>query len=270
MHPLHQKILAPLCTVALALLAPAAQAQELRLFEPIEGEAAAVPVPDQGFVPQANGQPAYTLRSVSRVGDQYHAVLIDRSGQVIKVSWKEGESPALPNSGFNLVSTGSSSSVALQHPLGDNCVSAELLGVRCAAANRSELHLAVAAPLASNGVPPPAMMTGAQGFVDNGNPGMGPNAPAAYVNDGVVGVFPPGVNGAQNGQQVFINPFSGEPEVMPQVSPEELAQRQQRQGLRAARLQQFEQQQRINDADIPPGMQRVRTPFGDSLMPIRE
>ena len=51
---------------------------------------------------------------------------------------------------------------------------------------------------------------------------------------------------------------------------EERAGRQQRQEARAARLRQFEDSATINDADVPAGMQRVRTPFGDRLMPIRE
>jgi hypothetical protein len=260
--------------VALAgLLTAAAQAQELRLFEPTEGEpAAAVPAgPEQPFAPVGNGQPAYTLRSVSHFGDQYQAVLVDRSGQTVKVAWKEGESAPVPNSAFTIVSSGSSSTVSLNHPAGDTCVNSIPLGVRCLDGNRSQLSLAVAAPLASNSQMP-AMPQGAQGFVDNGNGvmTMGPNAPAGFFNEGSVGALPPGVDPAQNGQQVFINPFSGEPEVMPQVPPEELAARQQRQELRAARLRQFEQQQRIEDADIPAGMQRIRTPFGDRLMPIRE
>ncbi len=250
-----------------------APAQELRLFEPTEGEpvAAAPAGPEQPFATVGNGQPAYTLRSVSKFGDQYHAVLVDRSGQTVKVSWKEGESAPVPNSAFTVVSSGSSSTVSLNHPAGDGCVNAALVGVRCVDGNRSQLSLAVAAPLASN-TQVPVLPQGAQGFVDNGNGGMvmGPNAPAGFFNDGVVGTFPPGVDPAQSGQQVFINPFSGEPEVMPQVPPEEQAARQQRQELRAARLRQFEQQQRIEDADIPAGMQRVRTPFGDRLMPIRE
>lgn len=263
-----QKKILPVLTVVLAgVLTATVQAQELRLFEPVEGEpAAAAPAgPEQAFTAVGNGQPAYTLRSVSHFGAQYQAVLIDRSGQTVKVTWQEGESAPVPNSAFTVGSNGSSTSVALNHPAGDGCVTSPQLGVRCLDGNRSQLSLAVAAPLASNGVAPGMP----QGFVDNGNGAMGPNAPAGFFNDGVVGTYPQGVNGAQ-GQQVFINPFSGEPEVMPQVPPEELAARQQRQELRAARLQQFEQQRRIDDADIPVGMERVRTPFGDQLMPIRE
>lgn len=264
---------AALTLVLSALPVVVAHAQELRLFEPTEGEpAVAVPAgPEQPFTAVGNGQPAYTLRSVSHFGDQYQAVLIDRSGQTVKVTWKEGETAPVPNSAFTVGATGSSKSVALNHPAGDGCVNALQLGVSCLDGSRSQLSLAVAAPLASNGVVP-VMQQGVQaGFVDNTNGAVGPNAPAGFFNDGVIGAFPPGVDpAAQNGQQVFINPFSGQPEVMPEIPPQEQAARQQRQELRAARLRQFEQQQRIEDADIPAGMERVRTPFGDRLMPIRE
>lgn len=258
----------------LSVLASSTQAQQLSLFEPVEGEGdpnMLAPTPDQAFTPQGNGQPAYTLRSVSRFGNQYQAVLIDRSGQTVKLNWSEGETAPVPNSGFNVVAAGSASSVSLLHPAGDNCIDSALVGVSCSAPNRSELHLAPAAPLASNGAVPAFVgpQQGAPGSFDNF--GNAPLAPAqGFVENGAVGVFPPGVDPAQGGQQVFINPFSGEPEVMPQVAPEELAARQQRQELRAARLRQFEQTQRVEDADIPAGMQRVRTPFGDRLMPIRE
>jgi hypothetical protein len=53
-----------------------------------------------------------------------------------------------------------------------------------------------------------------------------------------------------------------------QLSPEEQAARAQRQQQRTDRLRAF-QGRRIDDADIPPGMQRARTPFGDTLVPIQ-
>lgn len=264
---MHKKILP---TLVVALLTATVQAQELRLFEPTEGEpVASMPTgAEQAFTPAASGQPAYTLRSISHFGSQYQAVLIDRSGQTVKVVWNDGESALVPNSAFSIGASGSSSSVALNHPAGDGCVEAVQLGVRCLDGNRSQLSLAAAAPLASNSAQP-IMPQGAQGFVDPGSAALGPGAPAGFFNDGAA-AFPPGVGPQQNGQQVFINPFSGEPEVMPEIPPEEQAARQQRQEQRAARLRQFEQQQRIEDADIPAGMQRIRTPFGDRLMPIRE
>jgi hypothetical protein len=238
------------------LLAQSVVAQELRLFEEPEADPAeqVMPTGPEQVFNQGNGQPAYTLRSISRFGDQYQAVLINRSGEVTKVNWNAGETATIANSGFSVVAAGPAT-LSLQHPPGDACINSAPVGVSCSSGNQSELRLTVAVPLASNGAPPPMGPQAPEGFFGNGPVPMGPNG------------FP--VDAAQNGQQVFINPFSGEPEVMPQMSEEEALQRAQRQELRAERLRQFEQP-RIEDADIPEGMQRMRTPFGDRLMPIRD
>jgi hypothetical protein len=202
---------------------------------------------------QGNGQPPYTLRSLSRFGNQFQAILINRAGEVSKLAWQEGETPQVLNSGgFAVVSAGPSS-LSLQHPPGDACVAAITSGVTCVTGDRSELRLTVAAPL-----PPTFVATApaqANGFF--GGDQMGP--------------MPPGdVPVNSEGQPVFINPFSGEPEVMPEMSEEQRADRTARAQLRAERLRQFEQSSVIQDADIPPGMQRVRTPFGDRLVRVRE
>lgn len=244
-----------LCVTASLLLSVTAQAQELRLFEQTESDAVdnIMPTGPEQVFSQGNGQPAYTLRSISRFGEQYQAVLISRSGEVVKVNWNAGEPAPVANTGFSVVAAGSGS-LSLMHPAGDSCVTAEATGVACSATNQSELRLTLAVPLASNGVAPP--------------PVQGPEQ--QQVNGFFGGADPLGANAnGQNGPQVFINPFSGEAEVMPQISEEERGARQQRQEVRAARLRQFEQE-RIEDADVPAGMQRVRTPFGDRLMPVRE
>ena len=257
---LHRKlILIPLSL----LLSSVVQAQELRLFEEAESDATQPGVamaPEQAFA-QGGGQPAYTLRSVSRFGDQYQATLVNRSGGTTTVRWQQGEtSPVLNSGGFAVVAAGAAS-VSLLHPSGDACVNAAAVGVVCSAGDRSELRLVAAVPLASNGVA--ALQTTEQAIAQQqaGSPfndSMGANP---FVD--------PAING-QADPQVFINPFSGEAEVLPNISAEERTGRQQRQEARAARLRQFENSATINDADVPAGMQRVRTPFGDRLMPIRE
>jgi hypothetical protein len=144
-------------------------------------------------------------------------------------------------------------------------------GVFCSSSNQSELRLVPATPLASNGVVMGPTVAGA------GANGM-QTVQGVQMQQGANGFFQGAAQGDNpfadatvnaNGQQVFINPFSGQPEVMQQLSPEEQMQRDQRQQLRAARLRAFGQSQ-IEDEAIPPGMQRVRTPFGDRLMPVRE
>lgn len=247
-------------TAVLGLCAFGAQAQELRLFEPTETEQAQAATPftqDQVFAP-ANGQPAYTLRSLSRFGDRYQATLVNRAGETTKVGWRVGESAPVQNSGFTIVAAGNGS-LSLAHPGGDTCVAAPEVGVNCSAGNRSELRLTAAAPLASNGVNTSMGPMPGPGGVSPNDP-LGINAIQAQ----------PGVMVNEAGQQVFINPFSGQPEVIPQMTEEERIAREQRQQMRAARLRQFQQApQTIPDDAIPPGMERVRTPFGDTLIPLR-
>jgi hypothetical protein len=207
------------------LLSKGAQAQDLRLFEPVETEPGAqvMSAPEQLFT-VGNGQPAFTLRSTARFGDQYQAMLISRTGEIVKVSWREGESAPVPGIGGFTVVGMSAAGVSLDHP-GEACVSAELSGVLCQGSNRSELRLAIAAPVASNGtVPVQISEQQAQGFFGGPNP-TGPDQ----------------FNGA----------------ALPQEA-------------RAARLRQFEEASTIDDADIPPGMHRVRTPFGDRFIQNRE
>ena len=65
------------------------------------------------------------------------------------------------------------------------------------------------------------------------------------------------------------NPFTGELQTLPDRTPEEEAERNRIRAERAERFRNFEVV-RIPDNEIPEGMQRVRTPFGDSLEPIED
>src|SRR5687767_9004500 len=151
------------------LLTGSAAAQDLRLFEQPEADPAqqAIPTGPQEVFAGGNGQPAYTLRSISRFGDQYQATLINRAGEVSKVTWNVGETAPVANSGFTVVAAGPGT-LSLTHPAGDSCINAEPVGVSCSDGSRSELRLAVAMPLVSNGAPP--MMP--QGVDQQGNQGF--------------------------------------------------------------------------------------------------
>ena len=240
--------------ISTLVFSSASVAQELTLFEQIDVEsdnAQAAQTMPLGM-PQ-NGQPAFTLRGTSRFGDEYTTTLINRNGEPIKVKWRAGEQIPVPGfDGFNVVAI-SSSSVSLAHPASDACIAADASGVSCIADNIAVLSISTAIPLASNGTPP------------NFAPGQNP-VPFGNV-EGMVGVAQPLQNSP--GQEVFINPFSGEAEVVSPLPPEEQAARAERQQRRSERLNQFEAV-RINDADVPPGMRVVRTPFGDRLVPERE
>src|SRR5690606_36101826 len=104
----------------------------------------------QAFAP-ANGQPAYTLRSLSRFGDRYQATLVNRAGETAKANWRVGETAQVQNSGFTIVAA-NAGTLSLTHPGGDACVAAPAVGVTCSSGERSELRLTPAASLASNGV----------------------------------------------------------------------------------------------------------------------
>ena len=62
------------------------------------------------------------------------------------------------------------------------------------------------------------------------------------------------------------NPFSGELQEAPNLSAEEITAREERRQARAEQFRNFEIV-RIADDEIPEGMQRIRTPFGDRLEP---
>jgi hypothetical protein len=242
----------------LLVLPLGAQAQTLTLFEPTEtsnAPQAQAAGPGTGIVSGGGGQPAFTLRSTSRIGDSYHVVLVGRDGAISQVAWQAGQSAAVPDHGGFAITQVSGRSVTLAQP--EPCVSAPDKGVSCGVDNQALLALSTAAPaIAQSQQPAPK---------PNQQDPFAAAAAAAAQNGG-----PPPELGIrrQGGQAVVINPFTGEPETVEQLSPEQQAARADRQRQRADRLRAF-QARRIEDADIPPGMQRVRTPFGDTLQPIQ-
>lgn len=238
-----------LLTTTLAVAGTAA-AQDLNLFEPIEQQAEQGPVRGPEVAPtNTSGQPAFYLRGLSRFGDVYKVQLVNRSGQIAKLNWQPGQQADLEGySGFSVVDV-DAKGVTLVHPAEDSCLALESAGVTCMAANMATLQLAPAAALAVNGSAARAPVSAS--FSTSGN------------------VPQPGVVVDSNGQQVFINPFSGEPEAVPQITEAERQDREARQRERAARLGAFEVQ-RIAPEDVRPGMRVVRTPFGDREVPIRE
>jgi hypothetical protein len=64
----------------------------------------------------------------------------------------------------------------------------------------------------------------------------------------------------------FVNPFSGETQIIDLGPPEQRQQREARQQARQQRLDRL-QLQRIPADQVPPGMRVVTTPFGDRLVP---
>jgi len=245
--------------VFLLLLTGPALGQELSLFEPVETATDEKPALPQAGAVNQNGQPAYTLRSATRIGDSYTVELVDRQGKATKVKWKQGEHATIPGAGGFTIEDIQQRNVILAQPGNDPCVNAPVKGVNCLDASRSKLGLALAAPVV------PAA-TQAQ----RGNNGAAP-APGAPQNPFEAAVQAQQAAAAQ-GQPVpgppggFVNPFSGRVEPGNQLTADQQAARDARQRARSDRLNQ-NQPERIPDAQVPAGMRRVTTPFGDRLVP---
>ncbi len=257
---------------SLLLLSGTVLGQELTLFEPVETQTADdKPAQGQTALVNQNGQPAYTLRSSTRIGDSYWVELVDRQGKTIKVNWRPGDHAPVAGAGGFAIEDIQQRSVILAQPGNDPCVNSPTKGVNCVNASRSRLSLAMAAPL-------PPTVQGPQPQPRGGNnggapsPAVGPQNPfeaaiqAQQAQAAAQGLAGPVQGG---GQGVFVNPFTGKAEVVDQPSAAEQAGRDARQRARADRLNRNEPQ-RIPDTQVPTGMRRVTTPFGDRLVPVRE
>ncbi len=245
--------------VSLLLLTGSVLGQELTLFEPVETQATEEKPaqPLAGAVNQ-NGQPAYTLRSATRIGDSYMVELVDRQGKAVKVKWHQGEHATIPGAGGFTIEDIQQRNVVLAQPGNDPCVNSPAKGVNCLDASRSKLGLAIAAPVV------PAA-TQAQRGNNGAVPPTGPQNPfeAAVQAQQAAAAQGQPVQGQPGG---FVNPFSGRVEAGNQLNADQQAARDARQRARSDRLNQI-QPERIPDAQVPAGMRRVTTPFGDRLVP---
>jgi hypothetical protein len=246
--------------IMLSLATGSIAAQELTLFESIENEQESPGPVQLNQALQSSigpaGQPVFTLKGASRFGDKYLSVLLSRDGKEIQVQWQEGTNVPVPGYENYQVTRVSGREVVLTHRGQDICLENPAVGVSCINSAASLLTL-------SNATPLPVAANTAQ-------PQQANDASAIFGNGEVISAGPGGVMINANGQQVFRNPFSGELEVAEQqLSPEELEARAVRQQARRDRLSSFEPE-RISDDNVPAGMRRVRTPFGDRLVPIRE
>jgi hypothetical protein len=248
------------------------QAQELSLFEPVETDAVAdqlqQPVPGLAV---AGGQPAFTVRSTTHVGERYSVTLVNRQGQASEVSWRPGERSPLPGMPGFIVEEIRQRSVVLSQPGNDPCVAAPQQGVSCLDSSRAVLTLALAAALPPNsqGIQQQQINGSGNGIVVDPAAPQNPFEAAiqAQQNQAAAQGLPVPVPG---GQGFFVNPFSGQAEIVDQQSPEQQATREARQRARSERLNRIVDESRIPDDQIPAGMRRVTTPFGDRLVPERE
>jgi len=202
-------------------------------------------------------EPAFTLVGTSRFGEKYFASLLSREGKSLNVEWTPGKVVNIEgflNYGLANVDSRTSS---IRLPASETCIESEEKGVKCNG-NIAVLTLSNGAPIER------AVNLDAQseGIVANINSGSEVEAETVDPEP-EDGRTIPGTNVLRR------NPFSGELQTLPNLTAEEQAAREQRRAERAEQFRNFEVV-RIPDDEIPDGMRRVRTPFGDSLEPIED
>jgi len=225
-------------------------AQDLDLFQ-------AVDLPDEGENnsrraqrnERINSAPAFTLVGTSRFGDNYIASLKSRDGNSVIVEWEKGLVKEIQGFiGYGLVNI-ESRKVVIRLPEDDPCIPATDKGVQC----NGDLAILTL----SNAQPTEPTMVTEESVVETTNNNVsGSDGNNQTDND-------------QNETVTFTNPFTGEEEERPALTPEEEAEREARRQRRAEQFRNFEIV-RIPDNEIPEGMQRIRTPFGDRLEPVEE
>lgn len=254
------KSLSLLLVALVANFSSVAQAQSLTLFEPLESspDTPSAPRPAQQTAALGqDGNPAYRLRSISRFGDDYRGVLMDRNGNRLDVFWRDGEQMALPGTGGHTLIEANSRQMVVQHANNDRCVKSEVSGVSCRGANLSVLTLATLSPLQVT--PQPQQVRGQTQI-----PGQAQGQYRGRLPQGSNAVMLEGGEALvidQDGNRVVINPFVDAAFAGPQpVDPA------------ADRLERVQQRngERMNAQDLPAGMRMVSTPFGDRLVPVRE
>jgi len=235
-----------LSILTLSVLAAApAGAQTLSLFEAAQSQEQSSQAPALiGGPGLLEPGPGFSLRSVARFGDSYWGLVTDAVGNSMEVHWLPGEQTSLGElaqySGYKVLEL-TARTLRLQFPQGLPCSASGQEGLVCVDDTTALLSLVSLAPLQSNGsqtlqTEQPSAVPGPEQTMDNAE---------------------------------FINPFVNIAADAAPMQDAEMAARADRARARAERLEQF-QVERIADDQIPPGMRRVRTPFGDRLVPVRE
>ena len=203
-----------------------------------------------------NTDPAFTLVGTSRFGEKYFASLLSRDETSILVEWTPGKVVSIDGyRDYGLANVGSRTA-SIRIPSGINCIENNEKGVRCNG-NIAILSLSNGKPLENND-----LNTTEIDEVSNNEDAIVLNNNETVIEDESSNTIP-GTNVLRR------NPFSGELQTLPELSEEQRLAREQRRAERAEQFRNFEIV-RIPDDEIPEGMRRVRTPFGDSLEPIED
>ena len=222
--------------VALSLIASPAvlaqSAQRLSLFDPVDaGASAAGQAATVTNTPATPGAIAFVLIGTSQIGDRYRARLRNTAGETVTVDLNpQGSTPVPGYPGFE-VSRVNARELVVQHPSSSPCMGSQDQGVSCTDSHQSRLELATAAAVVRAEAPDPNIETGEvaqnNASAESGTPPENPFAAALRA-------------ARERGEQV-------DPAVM---------------RAEGARFRP----RRIDPADVPPGAQLIRTPFGDRIV----
>jgi len=197
--------------------------------------------------------PTFTLVGTGRFGDKYIVSLLSKDEKKITMEWTPGKIEAIDGYlNYGLVNV-ESRKATIRYPDAESCFSNPKSGVLCNG-NMAVLTLSNADPIERSILNEP------------NEPAEVVGNPFELINDtnsDQISETIPGTNVLRR------NPLSGELQTLPDLSPEEVAARERRRADRAEQFRNFEIV-RIPDDEIPDGMRRVRTPFGDSLEPIED
>lgn len=228
---MRKNITIPLFAI-LAFVTNTGFAQDLTLFEAVETSANAGGPGAAQAREQRNlpSGPAFTLLGTSRIGDTRRASLIDSDGKVLVVALSDQGSTPIPEySGFSIVSL-DSGKVSISMPEDTPCIGSSDKGVHCSSNGLAELSLTTAAPIVL--------------------------ASSQENNNGA----PEQAGGAEEGQPE--NPFAAALRAAAQNEASAQSGRPRRNNGEGFEVR------RIADEDVPPGMRKVRTPFGDRLVEL--
>ncbi len=198
-------------------------------------------------------EPLFTLVGTSRFGEKYIVSLLSKDEKKITMEWTPGKIEAIDGYlNYGLANVGSRKAT-IRYPDAESCFSNSKSGVLCNG-NMAVLTLSNADPIERSIL----NETSTSGEIVD-NPFELISDEGSEENSETI----PGTNVLRR------NPLSGELQTLPDLSPEEIAARERRRAERAEQFRNFEIV-RIPDDEIPDGMRRVRTPFGDSLEPIED
>lgn len=229
---------------------------EFRLFEDVEQSSSNSSRSAQRRATRNGGEPdvpepEFTLQGTSRIGDDYKAILLNKSGSTVIVEVEPGSSTGVEGyRGYAVVDIGGGR-VSLQLPDDTPCIESSGRGVECSStSNIALLSLAIGEPLA------------ARVRAEEVNPAPDESSTAPEENtqpaaDGTDRTNPFEAISRQNaGQTAAASALGNTPGNVTGAAAA---------GTAATPARQFTPR-RISPEEVPAGMRVVSTPFGDRLV----